>query len=136
MNKQKNIIFKEGFLDSKKIVQMNKLDRSSFVGTTQYISPEMFERSSNIGPECDYWALGAIIFQMISGQPPFRAINYYHIVKKILSTQYKFPDGFMETAKDLVEKLLVNKPEQRLGSEVMGGTKSIKNHEYFKVFNI
>lgn len=112
----------------------NKLtDRTSFVGTTQYISPEMFDGSANIGPECDYWALGAIIFQMISGQPPFRAINYYHIVKKILSTQYKFPDGFPETAKDLVQKLLVNKPTERLGSLTQGGTESIKKHEYFKV---
>lgn len=42
--------------------------RSSFVGTAHYISPEVL-KSEDVGPECDYWALGAIIFQMISGQP-------------------------------------------------------------------
>jgi len=48
--------------------QNNNAVRSSFVGTAHYISPEVL-KSEDVGPECDYWALGAIIFQMISGQP-------------------------------------------------------------------
>lgn len=89
-------------------------------------------KSEPVGPECDYWALGAIIFQMISGQPPFRAVNEYQIMKKILNLNYTFPDGFSLTAKKLVSQLLVYQNE-RLGSKELGGINSIKNHKYFKV---
>lgn len=56
---------------------------------------------------CDYWALGAIIFQMVSGLPPFRAINDYHTFQKIQKLDYSFPDGFPDLSKDLVRKFLV-----------------------------
>ncbi|KAH7713938.1 AGC/PDK1 protein kinase [Aphelenchoides avenae] len=107
------------------------VSRSSFVGTAQYISPEVL-KSEPVGPECDYWALGAIIFQMISGQPPFRAVNEYHVLKKILALDYSFPDGFPEVAKDIVQKLLVISPSERLGSQETGGVQALKNHPYYK----
>lgn len=56
---------------------------------------------------CDYWALGAIIFQMVSGLPPFRAINDYHTFQKIQKLDYSFPEGFPDFPKDLVRKFLV-----------------------------
>lgn len=70
---------------------------------------------------------------MISGQPPFRAVNEYQIMRKILNSNYAFPDGFSLTAKDLVSRLLVHKSD-RLGAKESGGIDAIKNHEYFKVF--
>lgn len=70
---------------------------------------------------------------MISGQPPFRAINEYQIWRKIHNLDYQFPDGFSETAKDLVRRLLVYNPVQRLGSRETGGMAAIKNHAYFQV---
>ena len=105
--------------------------RSSFVGTAHYISPEVL-KSEDVGPECDYWALGAIIFQMISGQPPFRAVNEYKIMKKILSLDFHFPDGFPEVARHLVSRLLVYKPAERLGSARSGGIEALKGHAFFK----
>uniref|UniRef100_A0A1I8BR51 3-phosphoinositide-dependent protein kinase 1 n=1 Tax=Meloidogyne hapla TaxID=6305 RepID=A0A1I8BR51_MELHA len=105
--------------------------RSSFVGTAHYISPEVL-KSEDVGSECDYWALGAIIFQMISGQPPFRAVNEYKILKKILGLDFHFPDGFPAVAKQLVSGLLVYKPNERLGSAAKGGIEALKRHEFFK----
>ena len=90
-------------------------------------------KSEEVGPECDYWALGAIIFQMISGQPPFRAMNEYKILKKILDLEFDFPDGFPDIPKDLVERLLVNRPSERLGSFQTGGIEKLKAHSFFKV---
>lgn len=105
--------------------------RSSFVGTAHYISPEVL-KSEDVGPECDYWALGAIIFQMVSGQPPFRAFNEYKILKKILNLEFHFPEGFPTVAKDIVSRLLVYKPAERLGSAQTGGIDALKAHPFFK----
>ncbi|KAI6200868.1 3-phosphoinositide-dependent protein kinase 1 [Aphelenchoides besseyi] len=102
--------------------------RGTFVGTAHYISPEV-ACGSKCGPEADYWALGVIIFQMISGQPPFRGMAEYQILRKITTLQYRFPEGFDDTAKDLVQQLLIVDAEKRLG---YNGTDEIKFHEYFK----
>ncbi|KAI1732443.1 protein kinase domain-containing protein [Ditylenchus destructor] len=107
-----------------------KTARSSFVGTAQYISPEVL-KSENVGPECDYWALGAIIFQMISGQPPFRALNEYQILRKILGMEFNFPEGFPAIARDLVQRSLVYDPTRRLGSKETGGIEALKGHKFF-----
>lgn len=46
--------------------------RNSFVGTAQYVSPELLtDKVAHYAS--DLWALGCIIYQMISGLPPFRA---------------------------------------------------------------
>ncbi|CAL1278763.1 unnamed protein product [Larinioides sclopetarius] len=105
--------------------------KSSFVGTAQYVSPEMLSDKSS-SPSVDLWALGCIIYQMISGLPPFRAPNEYLIFQKITKLEYDFPDGFSVAAKDLVQKLLVLEPSQRLGSQDTNGYPSIRNHPFLK----
>ncbi|KAI6216580.1 3-phosphoinositide-dependent protein kinase 1 [Aphelenchoides fujianensis] len=102
--------------------------RGTFVGTPNYMSPEVFN-CQKCGPEADYWALGVIIFQMISGQPPFRGLGEFQIHKKMSTVKYKFPEGFDAAGKDLVRRLLVTEPSQRLGSQ---GAEEIKNHEFFE----
>ncbi|EPB80576.1 hypothetical protein ANCCEY_00290 [Ancylostoma ceylanicum] len=102
--------------------------RATFVGTAQYVSPEML-RGDDVGPPCDYWALGAMIFQMISGQAPFRAINDFHLMNKIQKLDFSFPAGFPDVAKDIVSKLLVLDPSARLGSTNL---ESLKTHDFFE----
>lgn len=46
--------------------------------------------------------------------------------------EYEFPDGFSVVAQDLVEKLLVLDPEQRLGCEEMGGFEKLKSHPFMR----
>ncbi|VDN17981.1 unnamed protein product [Gongylonema pulchrum] len=104
--------------------------RSTFVGTAQYVSPEVLV-DGEIGPSCDYWALGAMIFQMVSGMAPFRSINDYHTFQKIQRLEYTFPEGFPDLPRDLVEKFLVLEPVNRLGSEEMGGSAAVRSHPYF-----
>lgn len=98
---------------------------SSFVGTAEYVSPELLS-SSLTGPASDFWALGCVIFQMLAGRPPFKASSEYQTFQKILKRDFEFPEGFDEQAKDLVERLLVLEPEGRLGVE------EVKGHGFFE----
>ncbi|XP_063589254.1 3-phosphoinositide-dependent protein kinase 1-like [Penaeus indicus] len=104
--------------------------KNSFVGTAQYVSPELLE-SKKVGPASDLWALGCILYQMVSGLPPFRSRSEYFIFQKILKLEYEFPDGFCEEAKDLVQKLLVLESDDRLGARDRNGYPSIRSHPLF-----
>lgn len=97
---------------------------TSFVGTAEYVSPELLT-DKNACKASDLWAFGCIIYQLISGRPPFKAPNAYQTFQKIVGLDYEFPAGFPPAARDLVERLLVLDPTRRLTIE------HIKNHEFF-----
>ncbi|KAI5721782.1 hypothetical protein M8J77_025626 [Diaphorina citri] len=108
--------------------------RNSFVGTAQYVSPELLS-DKTASPASDLWALGCIVYQMISGLPPFRSRSEYIIFQKILKLEYEFPNGFSPLARDLVEKLLVLDPSQRLGAQDLAASPrydSIRSHPFYK----
>ncbi len=96
----------------------------SFVGTAEYVSPELLT-DKNACKASDLWAFGCIIYQLLTGRPPFKASNEYQTFQKIVNLEYEFPPGFPPAAKDLVERLLVLDPQRRLSIE------HIKNHEFF-----
>ncbi|KAM4698195.1 LOW QUALITY PROTEIN: 3-phosphoinositide-dependent protein kinase 1 [Rhinophrynus dorsalis] len=104
---------------------------NSFVGTAQYVSPELLTEKSAC-KSSDLWALGCIVYQLVAGLPPFRAGNEYLIFQKIIRLEYDFPEKFFPKAKDLVEKLLVLDPTKRLGCEDMGGYGPLKAHPFFE----
>lgn len=66
--------------------------KNSFVGTAQYVSPEILNGQPT-SRATDLWALGCIIYQMISGLPPFRASTEYLIFQKVLKVEMTFPEG-------------------------------------------
>lgn len=123
-------IISREFCDEMDIGEIELNGHNSFVGTAQYVSPEMLSDKS-CSPSTDLWALGCIIYQMISGLPPFRASNEYLTFQKILKLKYEFPDGFNAVVRDLVENLLVIDPTQRLGAAARGGYPALKKHEFF-----
>ncbi|XP_029432241.1 3-phosphoinositide-dependent protein kinase 1 isoform X2 [Rhinatrema bivittatum] len=104
---------------------------NSFVGTAQYVSPELLAEKSAC-KSSDLWALGCIIYQLVAGLPPFRAGNEYLIFQKIIKLEYDFPEKFFPKAKDLVIKLLVLDYTKRLGCEEMGGFEPLKAHPFFE----
>lgn len=97
---------------------------SSFVGTAEYVSPELLT-DKNACKASDLWAFGCIIYQLLVGRPPFKAGNEYQTFQKIVSLDYSFPAGFPPLAQDLVERLLVLDTQRRLTVE------HVKNHEFF-----
>lgn len=82
----------------------------------------------------DYWAVGCIIYQMLAGRPPFRADKFGHefdVFRKVLSVSYEFPERFDADAKNLVQRLLVAAPADRLGSPGTGGPAAVRSHPLF-----
>lgn len=111
--------------------QNERSRKISFVGTPQYVSPELLHDCVDTRAS-DLWAFGCIIYQMISGLPPFRAATEFLTFQKILKMDYEFPEGFPADAKDLVEKLLVLDHTKRIGADDKGTTyDSIRNHPFF-----
>jgi len=102
----------------------------SFVGTAQYVSPELLNDKMAC-KESDIWAVGCIIYQLLSGDFPFRGGNEYQTFKKISALDYEIPAGFPASGKNLVESLLLLEPSERLGSEKLGGIAGLKQHQFF-----
>ncbi|CAL4060799.1 unnamed protein product, partial [Meganyctiphanes norvegica] len=103
--------------------------KSSFVGTAQYVSPELLE-SKNVGPWSDLWALGCIIYQMVSGLPPFRS---RFIFANILRLNHEFRYSFKSDFQSQVIKVI--ECEARLGARDIDGYPSIRNHPLFEGLN-
>jgi len=97
----------------------------SFVGTAEYVSPELLTAKEG-GKPTDLWAFGCIIYQLLTGRPPFKGATEYLTFDKILKLDYSFPPGFPQVARDLVERLLVPDPSKRLTVE------HVKNHPFFE----
>ncbi|KAF1879280.1 hypothetical protein Lal_00047954 [Lupinus albus] len=103
----------------------------STVGTPDYIAPEVLLKKG-YGMECDWWSLGAIMYEMLVGYPPFYSDEPITTCRKIVNweSHLKFPVEAMLSleAKDLISKLLCN-VNQRLGSK---GADEIKAHAFFE----
>jgi len=65
--------------------------RNTFVGTAEYVSPEVLN-DEQIGPECDLWALGCIIYRFMVGKTPFKDKTEYLIFENIKKNKIKFPE--------------------------------------------
>lgn len=97
---------------------------TSFVGTAEYVSPELLTDKA-AGKPSDLWAFGCIIYQLLVGRPPFKGATEYLTFQRIVALDYEFPAGFPPAARDLVERCLVLDPNRRLTVE------HIRNHEFF-----
>ncbi|XP_010265016.1 PREDICTED: serine/threonine-protein kinase tricorner-like isoform X2 [Nelumbo nucifera] len=102
----------------------------STVGTPDYIAPEVLLKKG-YGMECDWWSLGAIMYEMLVGYPPFYSDEPMSTCRKIVNwrTHLKFPEEakLSPEAKDLISKLLCH-VDQRLGTR---GADEIKAHPWF-----
>lgn len=104
----------------------------STVGTPDYIAPEIF-LYQGYGQECDWWSLGAIMYECLIGWPPFCSETPQETYRKIMNFEQTlhFPEDvhISYEAEDLIRRLLTN-ADQRMGRH--GGADEIKTHPFFR----
>nr|AML77440.1 putative LOV domain-containing protein [Staurastrum sebaldii] len=103
---------------------------NSFVGTEEYIAPEIINGTGHSSP-VDWWAFGIFVHEMLYGKTPFRGRNRQRTFTNVLMKELTFPESVpvSQEAKDLMRLLLERDPEKRLGSKK--GAAEIRAHPFF-----
>ncbi|CAA9966480.1 Ribosomal protein S6 kinase beta-1 [Pyrenophora teres f. maculata] len=103
----------------------------SFLGTVEYMAPEVVQ-GLEYGAAVDWWSLGALGFDLLTGSPPFTGNNNAKIQEKIVKQKLALPYYLSADAKDLLTRLLRKDPKKRLGFNRAKDLQTIKKHRFFR----
>ena len=95
------------------------------------MAPEVLNERMPYGKAVDFWSIGIMMYDMLTGAPPFSGGNRRKIMEAILNKKPKFPKYMTIAAIDLCTKLLKKSPPQRLGYGGDGANR-VKAHVFFK----
>ena len=98
-------------------------------GTPEYLAPETI-RNKGHGKGVDWWALGILIYEMMTGFPPFCGDTAMSTYKQILEGQLDFPKSMSRAAQDIIRRLLHPSYSKRLGC-LRNGTVDVRLHRFF-----
>ena len=112
---------------AKEGIQGNSLSQS-FCGSPAYLPPETLNMKG-VGKSGDIYGIGAVLYEMISGTPPFFSNEIAVLFNKIKNCQLVLHQYFSEDLKDLLKKLLDKDPDKRFG---VNDKEEIKEHPFFK----
>ncbi|GAM84139.1 hypothetical protein ANO11243_021310 [Dothideomycetidae sp. 11243] len=104
---------------------------NSILGTIEYMAPEVIQ-GIDYGMAVDWWSLGAIGFDMLTGAPPFQGANNAKIQQNILKQKLALPYFLGPDSKDLLTRLLRKEPNKRLGYNMPKDLQTIKKHRFFR----
>ncbi|CAL4897628.1 unnamed protein product [Urochloa decumbens] len=114
--------------------QRQQRQKQTAVGTPDYLAPEILLGMAH-GPTADWWSVGIILFELLVGIPPFNAEHPQIIFDNIMNREIPWPhvpEELSSEAYDLIDKLLMENPVQRLGAT---GAGEVKAHPFFKGIN-
>jgi p70 ribosomal S6 kinase len=106
---------------------------NSMCGTVEYMAPEIIQGRGH-DKAADWWSVGILLYEMLTGQPPFIGGNREKVQQKIVKEKIKLPTFLSSEAHSLLKGLLHKEAGRRLGSGPRGSDE-IKNHKWFKSIN-
>lgn len=116
--------------------------RTSFVGTQDYVSPEVLSGETKATKAADLWAVGCMVYQMLTGISPFRRATEYLTFEAISghckgTNPLQYPPAIDERAENLVKALLMKDENRRLGAsetneEGGNGYLALKSNIFFE----
>lgn len=112
----------------------NDTHTHTHTGTPEYLAPETIltrHKKSGYGRAVDWWSFGTLVFEMLTGWPPFYHKNIKTMCEKILKAPLVFPERpvVSKEAKDMIRRLLERDPAKRITSE------ELKKHVFFQSVN-
>ncbi|KAL2069632.1 hypothetical protein VTL71DRAFT_14311 [Oculimacula yallundae] len=119
-------------IDTKSCI--NNFRTNSFVGTEEYIAPEVIKGCGHTSA-VDWWTLGILIYEMLYGTTPFKGKNRNATFANILRDDVPFPEHsgtpqISNLCKSLIRKLLIKDENRRLGARA--GASDVKTHPFFR----
>ena len=116
-----------------KIIEDQNELHSSFIGSLDYMSPEIIYGEGH-NKMTDWWSFGILNYEMIFGIPPFHQKSVERTMESITLSKVRFNSKKKTTSstKDIIIKLLKKEPNDRLGQ---GGFEQIIRHSFYESIN-
>jgi len=90
---------------------------SALMGSPYYMSPEQMESARDVDGRTDIWALGVILFELVTGAVPFDGSNLLEVYRKMISatvpSMRKWPERAPAGLQAVVRKCIERRPDDR-----------------------
>ena len=109
----------------------------SYVGTVEYMAPEIADRHSNESGHTkavDWWSLGILLFELVRGRTPFVCDDDRQVLEDIQNKEPEYPSSWSANLVDLIQQLLIKNPRKRIGYGP-SGAQAIRSHAFFSGLN-
>ncbi|KAK9532807.1 hypothetical protein VZT92_010174 [Zoarces viviparus] len=93
----------------------------TFCGSPPYAAPELFRDECYLGPSVDVWAMGVVLFFMVTGSMPFRAETMGKLRRCVIECAYTVPPWVPGPCQRLIKGILKKAPAQRYAVDQMLG---------------
>lgn len=111
---------------SKEGLQASDARTATFCGTPEYLAPEVI-KGEDYTKAIDWWSVGTLIYEMMTGLPPFYTEDEENMYHKIMTADLVIPAFFSSEVSDIIRQFLRRDPKDRLQDP-----ERIKAHAWFR----